>query len=316
MKSWVSFLLVVFALPATAQPFPSKPVRIIVGFGAGGGADVAVRIIAQGLAAQLGQPAVVENRPGAESTIAAEAVRSSPPDGYTILLGTNTAMVAVPTQRVPPPYDPFKDFSPISTIGRFTMFLVIGPGIPAKNVGELTDFIRKHPGQLNYASSNSAAQLAAVQLLMAGKLDMVHVRYKGDPQALQDLMTDRIQMMFTTGTTAPPLVKEGRIRALATLLQSRSPLLPEVPTAAEAGLQKLSIQAWAAFFGPAHLPAEIAARLSKEVGAALRRPEVREQLERQGFEGEGSTPEALAAFHRGQYDAWVRTVKDAGIKFE
>jgi tripartite-type tricarboxylate transporter receptor subunit TctC len=307
-------LLILFSvLPATAQ-FPAKPVRLIVGFPPGGAADVTIRIIAQGLSAQLGQPVTVDNRPGAESVIAANAVREAAPDGYTLFMGTNTAMVAVPS-RASPPYDPFRDFTPISTLGSFTMFLVVSPKVPATSVAEFLAYVRANPGKLNYASSNSAAQLAAVQLLAPQRLEMTHIPYKGDAAALNDLMTDRIHMMFGTGTGVPPLVKDGRIRALATLLQSRSPLLPEVPTGAEVKVQGISIVPWAAIFGPGKMPEDLARRLSRDINAVLTRPDSREQFDRQGFEPSGSSPQALAAFHKQQWDAWNKTVREQGIKF-
>src|SRR6185503_20296083 len=309
-----ALFIILTAFPAAAQ-FPSKPLRLIVGFPPGGAADVTIRIIAQGLSAQLGQPVTVENRPGAESVIAANAVRESPPDGYTLFMGTNTAMVAVPS-RANPPYDPFRDFTPISTLGSFTMFLVVSPRVPATSVAGFLEHVRANPGKLNYASSNSAALLAAVQLLAPQKLEMTHVPYKGDAAALNDLMTDRIQMMFGTGTGVPPLVKDGRIRALATLLRARSPLLPEVPTGAEVNVQGISIVPWAAIFGPPKMPGELSARLSREINTVLARAETREQFDRQGFEPSGSSPQDLAAFHRTQWDSWNKTVREQGIKFD
>jgi len=315
--SWhrlLAVVLLVFSSQAFSQ-FPSKALRIIVGFPPGGAADVTIRIIAQGLSAQLGQPVTVENRPGAESVIAADAVRNSPPDGYTLLMGTNTAMVAVPS-RANPPYDPFRDFTPISTLGNFTMFLVVSPKLPGKNVTEFLDYVRANPGKLNYASSNSAALLAAVQLLAPEKLQMTHVPYKGDVQALNDLMTDRIHMMFGTGTGVPPLAKDGRVRVLATLLNARSPLLLEVPTGKEANVQGISIVPWSALFGPAKMPADLTARLSKEINAVLSRADTKEQFDRQGFEPGGSTPNELAAFHKSQWDAWTKTVREQNLKFD
>ena len=307
-------LVLLTAFHAAAQ-FPSKPLRLIVGFPPGGAADVTIRIIAQGLSAQLGQPVTVENRPGAESVIAANAVRESAPDGHTLFMGTNTAMVAVPS-RANPPYDPFRDFTPISTLGSFTMFLVVSPKVPARSVAEFLDHVRANPGKLNYASSNSAALLAAVQLLAPQKLQMTHVPYKGDAAALNDLMTDRIQMMFGTGTGVPPLVKDGRIRALATLLKARSPLLPEVPTGAEVNVQGISIVPWAAIFGPGKMPEDLARRISRDINAVLSRADTREQFDRQGFEPSGSSPQALAAFHKAQWDSWIRTVREQGLKFD
>lgn len=299
---------------AAAQSFPSRPVHIVVGFPPAGAADATIRIVAQGLSSQIAQSVIVDNRPGADSIIAAEAVMKAPPDGYTLFMGTNTAMVAVPSGRPNPPFDAFKDFTPISNLGAFTMFLVVSPQTPAGSVAQFLDHVRANQGKLNYASSNSAARLAAVQLL--GNLDMTHVPYKGDAAALTDLMAGRIQMMFSTGTGVPPLVKDGRVRALATLLPSRSPLLPDVPAADEAGLQRMTIVAWAAIFGPARMPADITARLSREVNALLKRPEVHAQLENQGFAGSGSSPEELAVFHKAQWEGWTRTVRENNVKFD
>lgn len=306
------------ALSATAwaaDSYPQKPLRLVVGFAPGGGADALTRIIAQGLAKQLGQQVIVDNRPGADGILSAQAVASAPPDGYTLLIGTNTAMVAAPTLRPNPPYDPFKAFTPISSAGQFSMFLVVPSGFPAKSVDELLAAVAAKPGGYNSASSNSASELAMLQLL-GQQRKVVNARYKGDMQAMTDLLGGQIHMMFTTGTLAPAFVKEGRIRALLTLQPQRSPLLPEVPTAAELGLGKLTITPWAGFFGPPGLPAAITERLSTELQKTLARPEVREQLVQQGFEGYGMSPEQFAAFFRTQYEAFGATVKQHNLKFD
>jgi tripartite-type tricarboxylate transporter receptor subunit TctC len=200
----------------SADTFPSKPLRLIVGFAPGGGADALTRIIAEGLSKQLGQQVVVENRPGADGVLAAQAVSSANADGYTLLMGTNTAMVAAPTLRPKPPYDPFKAFTPISSAGQFSMFLVVPSSLPAKSVSELLALVAAKPGDYNSASSNSASELAMLQLL-GEQRKVVNARYKGDMQAMTDLLGGQIHMMFTTGTLAPNFVKEGRIRALVTL---------------------------------------------------------------------------------------------------
>ena len=302
---------------ASADAYPSKPVRIVVGFAPGGAADVITRILAHGLSQQLGQPVIVENKPGADGIIAADAVVKAAPDGHTLYFGSNTALVAVPILRPSTTsYDPFKDFTPISTLGRFTMFLVVSPGVPASTVRELIEYIRARPGKLNYASSNSAAQLAAVQFLSPAKLEMVHVRYKGDAPALTDLTAGRIQMIFSTGTAVPGFVKEGKLRALATLRETRSPLLPEVPTVAEAGLQQLTIAPWAALFGPGKMPPPIVERIRLGLQKTVESKAVREQLEQQGFEPSLSSPEGLAAFHKAQYETFRRAVQEEGIKLE
>jgi tripartite-type tricarboxylate transporter receptor subunit TctC len=307
------------ALPAPAargaDGYPQKPVRLVVGFAPGGGADALTRIIAQGLSKQLGQQVIVDNRPGADGILSGQAVASAAPDGYTLLMGTNTAMVAAPTLRPNPPYDPFKAFTPISSAGQFSMFLVVPSGFPAKSVNELLAAVAAKPGGYNSASSNSASELAMLQLL-GEQRKVVNARYKGDMQAMTDLLGGQIHMMFTTGTLAPGFVKEGRIRALVTLQPQRSALLPEVPTASELGLGKLTITPWAGFFGPPGLPAAITSRLSTELQNTLARPEVREQLVQQGFEGYGMSPEKFAAFFRTQYDAFGATVRQHKLKFE
>jgi tripartite-type tricarboxylate transporter receptor subunit TctC len=299
-----------------AQVFPAKPLRLVVGFAPGGAADVMARIIAKGLGAQLGQQVIVDNKAGADGIIAAQEVMRAPPDGYTFLLGTNTAMVAVPSLRPNPPYDPFKAFTPLSSAGEFSMFLAVSPALPSRNLNEFLDHIAANPGKYNSASSNSAAELAMLQLLGTRNAKVVNVRYKGDVQAMTDLVSGQIQMMFSTGTLTPNFAKDGKIKALVTLLPARSPLLPEVPTAAELKIGKLTITPWAGFFGPAGLPADVVDKLSGELRNALARPDVRDQLAGQGFSSYGMTPAEFAAFFRKQYDGFVATVRENNVKFE
>lgn len=299
-----------------AQQFPAKPVRLVVGFAPGGAADVVARIIAKGLAAELGQQIVVENRPGADGIIAAQEMIRSPADGYTFMFGTNTATVAVPSLRPNPPYDPFKVFTPLSSAGEFSMFLAVSQTISGGTLKEFLDQVAADAGKYSSGSSNSAAELAMLQLLGTRGVKVVNVRYKGDAQAMTDLVSGQIQMMFSTGTLTPTFVKAGKIRSLVTLLPKRSPLLPEVPTAAELGIGKLTITPWAGFFGPAELPRDIAEKLSAGLRAALNRADVRDQLLAQGFSGFGMTPAEFAAYFRKQYDGFVATVKENNVKFE
>jgi tripartite-type tricarboxylate transporter receptor subunit TctC len=305
------------ALPAAYAQAPSgKVLRLVVGFAPGGAADVVTRVIAKGLAAELGQQVIVDNKAGAEGIIAAQEVQRAPADGSTILLGTNTAMVAVPSLRPNPPYDPFKAFTPISSAGEFSMFLAVSPKLPSGNLAEFLDHVAANPGKYNSASSNSAAELAMLQLLSTRGAKVVNVRYKGDAQAMTDLVSGQIQMMFSTGTLTPNFAKEGKIRALLTLLPKRSPLLPDVPTATELGIGKLTITPWAGFFGPAGMPADVTEKLSAALRAALARPDVRDQLVGQGFAGYGMTPAEFAAFFRRQYDGFVTTVRENNVKFD
>ena len=307
--------LALLAAPAGAQ-YPTKTVRVVVQFPAGGAADTILRIIAPPLAQALGQPVVVENRPGADGAIAADVVMKSPPDGYTLFMATSSAMSAVPAMRKLPPYDPVTAFTPITKVGTFSFFLFTHPSVPAKNVVELIDYIRANPGKLNYAGATTTGIMAAVQLATFAKLDMVRVPYKGEGAATIDLMSGRVHLMFATPTNALGPAKEGRLRVLATLLPQRSPAAPDAPTMAEAGAPKLSIVPWAGFFGPAKLPPDIVARLNRELTTILKRPDVREQIERQAFDVQGSTPEELAAYTKEQAQVWKIAVRDSGMPLE
>jgi len=302
--------------PASAQAPSDKPIRMIVGFAPGGAADVIARSIGLALGKELGQPVLIDNRPGADGIISAQAVRSAAPDGSTILLGTNTAMVSVPTLRPNPPYDPFKDFTPISTAGQFTMFLAVSPRLPVRDIREFLAYAKANEGKLTSASSNSASELAMLQLLAAGGARVPNARYKGDVPALVDVMSGEVQMIFTTGTSAPALAKEGKIRVLLTPQPQRSPLLPEVPTADEMDIKNLTILPWAGFFGPPGMPVEATRRISDALQKVLQQPELREQLVKQGFDGYGMAPDAFATFFRQRYDGWVETIRKYNVRFD
>jgi len=301
-----------FAAPAAAQ-YPNKPIHLIVPFPPGGAADLSARTVAIPLSQALGQPIIVENRPGADGAIAADAVIKAAPDGYTLFYGTNTALCGVPAMRKNPPYDPVTDFTPVSLVGTFGFFLFLHPGVPAKTLAELLDYVRANPGKLNYATGNSTSVLASARLKTQERLEMVEIPYKGDAPATADLVAGRVHLMIATPGTAVPFVKEGRLRALATLSAVRSPLLPDVPTSAEAGMPPLAIMPWAGLFGPAKMPKDIVERLAKETAVVIARPEVRERLERYAFDAKSSTPEELALFLKEQVDVWSRTARQVGI---
>jgi len=301
------------ALAQAPGAWPNKPIRVLVQFPAGGAADTILRIIAQPLSQALGQPVVVDNRPGADGAIAADAALKATPDGYTLFMATNSSLSAVPAMRKVAPYNPLTDFTPIGRVGYFSFFLFVNPAVPAKNVGDLIAYIRANPGKVNYAGATSTGIMAAAQLASFAKLDMVRIPYKGEAPATIDLISGQVQLIFATTTNALAPARDGRLKVLATLLNQRSPLLPEVPTMAEAGAPRLSIVPWAGFFGPAKLPPEIVARVNRELNAVLGRPEVREQIERQSFEVQGSTPEELAVFTREQLEVWKTAVRDSGI---
>jgi tripartite-type tricarboxylate transporter receptor subunit TctC len=310
-----AFAFALLCSGAHAQ-YPNKPIRLIVPFPPGGAAEVGARIFAQPLGQALGQPVVIETKPGADGAIAADATMKAAPDGYTLFYATNTAFSWVPSVRKDPPYDPVNDFTPVSMVGQFGFFLFSHPSVPATSMKELLAHIRANPGKLNYGSGNSTSIVSTAQLLQREKLDVVHVPYKGDGPLMVDLLGGRVHFAIATPGTAAPQVREGKLRALATLLPSRSALLPDAPTMAEAGLKDLSVTPWGGVFGPKGLPRDVTDRVSRELQAVLKRPEVREAFGKLAFEPRGSTPEELAAFTREQLAVWRRAIADAGIKPE
>ena len=303
------------ATPASAQ-YPDKPIRLIVPFPPGGAAELGARIFTQPLGQQLGQPIIVETKPGGDGVIAADAVMKAAPDGYTLFYATNTAFNWVLATRKNPPYNPLTDFTPVSFVGYFGFFLFSHPSVPANTVQELIAYARKNPGKLNYGSGNSTAQLFGAQLAKLENLDIVHVPYKGDGPLTLDLLGGRVHMAFATPGTAAPAAKEGKLRALMAMFPNRSPLLPEVPTAAEAGLGKMSLTPWGGVFGPKGMPKEVVDRLARELAVVLKRPEVRESFGKLAFEPKGSTPEELHAFLKQQIETWTTAAREAGIQPE
>jgi tripartite-type tricarboxylate transporter receptor subunit TctC len=274
------------------------------------------RVLAQSMSESLGQPVVVENKLGADGAIAAAQVMQAPPDGYTLFIATNTPMMQVPLLQKSPPYDPLTAFTPISLIGRYTFVLVSTPNLPAKNMAEFIGYARANPGKINFATYSGASQLAYAQIVKTAGVDMLRVPYKGEAPSVTDILGGQIHAVFATPTSTLSHIRDGRLRAYAVTTPTRSPLLPEVPTTVEAGLPPISVEFFAALFGPAKMPAEIAARLSKEMAAAIARPQIREQIDKQGFALAASTPQELAAFVRQQLVAWKQGFEDAGMKAE
>jgi tripartite-type tricarboxylate transporter receptor subunit TctC len=309
---FIGLLLAAFGGASFAQ-YPATPVRVVIHFPAGGSTDVVTRILAQALTESMGQPFVVENRVGADGAIAASQVIASPPDGYTLFVATNTPMMQVPLLKKEPPYDPLTAFTPISLVGRYTFVLVIAPALPARSMSEFIAYARANPGKINFASYSGASQLAYAQIVKTAGVEMLRVPYKGEAPSVTDILGGQIHAVFATPTVTLSHIKEGRLRALAVTTPMRSPLLPDVPTTVEAGMPPISVEFFAALFGPPRLPAEIAARLSKELNAAIARPQIREQIDRQGFALAGSTPAELAAFVKEQLGAWSQGFRDAGI---
>lgn len=308
----LSILLALVALPAAAQ-YPSKPIRIVVPFPPGGAADIAARIITKPLAEALGATLVIDNKGGADGAIAGLDVMKAAPDGYTLLFATNTGLCAAPTMRKNPPYDPIADFTPISLTGRFGFFLFTHASVPAKTLPELLAYVRANPGKFNYGTGNSTSIVATAQLAMLEKLNMVHIPYKGDAPLSSDLVAGRVQMAIATPGIAMPHVREGKLRVLATLLSNRSPLAPDAPTMAEAGVPRLSVASWGGLFGPAKLPKEVVDHVARATANVLARRDVLDQLDRIAFEGRSSTPEELGTFLKEQVGTWRRTLAEVGI---
>src|SRR6266478_5452037 len=302
----LAFIFSLCAASALAQPYPSKPIRFVVGFPPGGSADPTTRIIGAALAEQLGQPVVVENRPGGDSSIAAELMTRMPADGYTIMFASNSAMTAAVALRKNPSYDPLKDFTPISMVGRASIFFYTHPSVPAATLKEFIEHARANPGKLVYGTGNPLSILYNVQLMNSTGISMLHVPYKGEGPLMPDIIAGRLHSSFLSQGNAISLAKEGKLRALAVLLDKRSALLPEVPTIAEAGAPAVTVRQWAGVFGPPKMPRDIVGQLNKEVNAALKRPDVLEQLQRYGYAAEGSTPEGLAAINREDLALWRR----------
>ena len=309
-------VLLLAATSALGQPYPSKAIKLVVGFPPGGSADPTTRIMGAALSEQLGQPVIVENRPGADSAIAAEMVARQPNDGYTLMFASNSGMTAAVALRKQPAYDPLTDFTPISLVGRATVFFYVHPSLPAKTMKEFIDYARANPGKLNYGTGNPLSILYTQQQMSAKGLDMLHVPYKGEGPLNPDILTGRIHSSFLSTGTAVSYGKDGRLRPLAVLLEKRSPLLPEVPTIAEAGVPQVTVRQWAGMFGPPKMPREIVERLNKEINAALKRPDVIEKLLLYGYSPEGSTPERLLEINREDLALWRRLVKEAGIPLE
>ena len=302
--------------PASAQQYPTKPIRLIVPFAAGSTTDIIARILAPGAAQALGQQIIIDNRAGGDGAIAGELVAKAPGDGYTLILSTNSPHSAVPHLRKKPPYDAVRDFTPITLVGRYTFVLAAHPSLPVKTMGQLFDLARAQPGKLAYGTGNTSSIVITAMLSAIAGAKMLHVPYKSEPPAVVDLISGQVQVMVSSYSTIAGHLKGGRLRALATALPQRSSLLPDVPTVAEAGMPKFSIIPWAGLLGPANMPRAVTERLNREFNAQIKRPEVRTQFEQNAFAGDGTTPEFFADWVRTQLDVWGRIMREAGIQPE
>lgn len=299
---------------AHAQAYPAKPIKIIIPFGPGSSTDVITRVLAQAVSQTIGQPIVIDPKPGGDGAVSALEAAKSPADGYTLYVGSGSPLAAVPALRKNPPYDAVNDFTPITDIGRYTVFLYVNSSVPARTFQEFVAYVKANPGKLAYGTGNASGIVAFAQMNALAGLDMLHVPYKSAPPAVIDLVANRVQAMMDPPTAALAYVKEGKLRALATTLTQRSPLLPDVPTIYEAGLPNFTISNWMGLVGPARLPRDIVDRLNREFGAAMKKPEVIAAMEKQAFALNPSTPEQFQAFVREQIDSYGKLLRAAGVQ--
>jgi putative tricarboxylic transport membrane protein len=297
-----------------ADDYPSRPITIVSVFGPGSASDTICRIIADKLSPALGQPVIVEDRPGADGALAALYVHHQPADGYTLLMGTNSPLSADPFIHLGLGYDPIKDFVPITRVGSFTLMLVVDPNLPIHSIKELVDYAKANPGKLSFASGNTAGIVGGYTMAKWAEISMLHVPYKTTGPALMDIIAGRVSMMFADFTTAQPHVKAGTVRPLAISRIQRSSLYPDLPTMDEAGVKGFNLDAWAGLVAPAGTRAVIVKKLNTALREVIDSPDVQARFKNVGFEGFSSSPEELAAFMKAQLGVWEKMVKDADIK--
>jgi len=315
-KSLLALCLLAIA-PAFAQDYPAKPLRMVVGFPPGGGTDVVARIIAPGLSARLGQPVVIENRPGATGTAAAGLVARSPADGYTLMMGHVSVNAIAPSLFANLPYDVAKDFAPIALAASVPHFVVVHPSIAVTSLGELIAYCKSHRLTFPSAGNGSMPHLAGEMFKSLAGVELVHVPYKGSGQSMQDLLGGQHLVAFDTMPASAPHVRSGKLRALAVSSASRLPAFPEIPTAAEAGLPGYRVTTWYGVFAPAGTAAPVVNRLHADIVKTMQAPETRTKLEGIGADGTVSrSPEEFAALVRADTARYAKIVKDIGLRID
>ena len=318
MKRWLTVLCLALASTAWAQPYPSRPIRVIVPFVPGGNVDITARTVAPALGDALGQPVVVENRPGAAGMVGAQAMMSSPADGYTLMMGSNSSLAVAPNLYPSWPYDPVKGIAPISNLAITPFVLVVKLGLPAQSLAELVKLAKEKPGQLSMASggNGSSNHLVGELFQMMTGLKFSHVPYKGTGAALVDLAGGQVDLLFDQASSTVPNVRGGKIRALAVASSSRQSALPDTPTFAEAGLRDFEIDNFTGLVGPAGMPADAVAKVHAAAVKALATPQVKERFASLGVQPVGDTPEQFGAVIREDLARWSRVIKSAGVKVE
>jgi tripartite-type tricarboxylate transporter receptor subunit TctC len=304
--------------PAVAQPaevWPARPVRFILPFPPGGGTDILGRLIAERLTANLGQPVVTENKGGAGGNVGAEAAAKSAPDGYTIVLVAPSLAIS-PSLYSKLNYDPVKDFAPVSLVATVPNVMITNPDVPARTLAEFIALAKSRPGEMNFGSGGSGTSnhLAGELFNIVAGVKLVHVPYKGVNLAMNDVLSGRVQLVVIGVPATVPHIKAGKLRALALVAPQRSPVLPEVPTVAEAGLPKFDVTTWYGILAPAGTPRPIVTRLNAELAKIMHAPELKERLEALATDPVTSTPEEFAALIRREIEKWAEVVREAGLK--
>ena len=317
--AWAALAVVALGgAAARADDYPNKPIRLVVPAAAGGPTDVTARMLAERMSASLGQPVIVEPRGGAGGNVGAEAVAKAAPDGYTVLMATIGTHAINQTLYKKLPFDPIKDFTPVSQVVQYPLLLVVNPNVPAKSVKELIDYAKANPGKLNRASggNGTSMHLSGELFVHQAGVDMPHVPYKGSAPALTDLVAGHVQVMFDSMITALPLVNAGQLRALAVTGAQRSPVVPNLPTIAEAGVPGYGANGWIGVVAPANTPPAIVDKLHASIVKALADPGLREKLTAQAAEPVGSSPAEFATFIRTETDKWAEAVRGANLSIE
>ena len=314
MRTAALLLAALLAFPVSAQQYPAKPLRLVVGFPPGGANDILGRLIGAKLQEAWGQTVVVENKPGANAIIATELVAKSPPDGYTLLIGASGAMTFNPGLYAKLPYDPVKDFEPVTMIGSFPLLLTSNPALPAQSVKELVQLAKASPGKLNYSAGSTPFQLTMELLKQQAGIDVRHIAYKGSAAAIGAVISNEVQMTFVDAPPAVGQIKGGKLRALAVTSRTRAAILPEVPTMIEAGIADFDVVLWTSVFAPAGTPRAVVERVQQQIAASLRLPDIRERLAALGIDPVGNTPAELGAVVRADIAKWTAVARSANIK--
>jgi tripartite-type tricarboxylate transporter receptor subunit TctC len=318
LRGLAALLLIWSSACACAADYPTRAIHLIVPFAPGGGNDTVARLVSDGVTAELGQPVVVENRPGAGGVVGAEAVARAPADGYTLFLGGVGSHAINPNLHAHLSYDPIRDFAPITLVASAPLVLVVHPSVPAKSVRELVALAKAQPGHLNYASNGngSSSHLAAVMFDSMTGADMVHVPYKGLSPALTDLLSGQVQLMFSSVVAILPHVKAGKLRALAVSSPARMALLPDLPTIAESGVPGYESSSWYGILAPAGTPPEVVKRLNAALVKVIAQPAFRDALAREGAEPVGNSPEAFGAFIKAEKERLGDVIRQAKVPMQ